>query len=311
MIYLHQHKDFKELLKILENESGIISTLIEKDYWIMHVLYGLKKQGYNFELKGGTSLSKGLKIIDRFSEDIDIRIQPPQHLNINEKSTKTNSILKRKAFYDILANEIKIDGIISVERDIEFDNIHSYMSGGIRLYYDSQTEYIVGLKPGILLEVGFDQVTPNIGVDISSWALDYAQPKLNDLIVNKAYSVKCYDPCYTFVEKLQTIIKKYRQEMESRKLSQNYIRQYYDVYCLLGINQVQDFIGTEAYFDHIKRRFPPVDREFPINKQDALFLPNPEIREAFKKRYYQTSSLYYKGQPDFDDILNRIEFYLH
>jgi predicted nucleotidyltransferase component of viral defense system len=30
-----------------------------------------------FELKGGTSLSMGFQIIDRFSEDIDIRIEPP------------------------------------------------------------------------------------------------------------------------------------------------------------------------------------------------------------------------------------------
>ncbi len=40
----------------------------------MHVLYGLKTLGLDFELKGGTSLSKGFQIIDRFSEDIDIYI---------------------------------------------------------------------------------------------------------------------------------------------------------------------------------------------------------------------------------------------
>jgi predicted nucleotidyltransferase component of viral defense system len=34
--------------------------------------------GLNFELKGGTSLSKGFGLIHRFSEDIDIRIDPPE-----------------------------------------------------------------------------------------------------------------------------------------------------------------------------------------------------------------------------------------
>lgn len=71
--YLHSHPEFPELLRILEEETGILSGLIEKDYWIMHSLYGLKQQGFDFELKGGTSLSKGYKIIERFSEDIDIR----------------------------------------------------------------------------------------------------------------------------------------------------------------------------------------------------------------------------------------------
>ena len=65
--YLHQRKDFLDLLRIIEGETGILAGLIEKDYWIMHVLYGLKKQGFDFELKGGTSLSKGYQIISRFS----------------------------------------------------------------------------------------------------------------------------------------------------------------------------------------------------------------------------------------------------
>jgi len=64
--YLHNQKDFPALLRILGDESGIQATLIEKDYWLMHVLYGLKAQGFNFELKGGTSLSKGFKVIHRF-----------------------------------------------------------------------------------------------------------------------------------------------------------------------------------------------------------------------------------------------------
>ena len=65
--YLHNRTDFPDLIRIIEGETKIVAALIEKDYWIMHVLYGLKLLGYDFELKGGTSLSKAYKIIDRFS----------------------------------------------------------------------------------------------------------------------------------------------------------------------------------------------------------------------------------------------------
>jgi predicted nucleotidyltransferase component of viral defense system len=58
------------LIRIVAEQRGIDPALVEKDYWIMHSLYGLQKLGLTFELKGGTSLSKGFKIIDRFSEDI-------------------------------------------------------------------------------------------------------------------------------------------------------------------------------------------------------------------------------------------------
>ncbi len=67
--YLHNHAQFADLIRIVANEEGIDPALVEKDYWIMHCLYGLQKLGLKFELKGGTSLSKGFKIIDRFSED--------------------------------------------------------------------------------------------------------------------------------------------------------------------------------------------------------------------------------------------------
>jgi hypothetical protein len=42
--YLHDHKDFAALINILADEKKIEPGLIEKDYWIMHVLYGLKKE---------------------------------------------------------------------------------------------------------------------------------------------------------------------------------------------------------------------------------------------------------------------------
>ncbi len=64
--YLHHHKEFTALLNIFADEKKIIPALVEKDYWIMQVLYGLSKQGFKFELKGGTSLSKGYRIIERF-----------------------------------------------------------------------------------------------------------------------------------------------------------------------------------------------------------------------------------------------------
>ena len=80
-IYLHQHADFADLIRVVAGKRRIDPYLAEKDYWIMHCLYGLKLAGYDFQLKGGTSLSKGYGIIHRFSEDIDIHIAPPQGMS--------------------------------------------------------------------------------------------------------------------------------------------------------------------------------------------------------------------------------------
>ncbi len=98
--------------------------LVEKDYWIMHGLWGLQAQGFVFELKGGTSLSKGFGVIHRFSEDIDIRIQPPADLDVKtgRNQDKPAHIASRLAYYDELAKRISIPGIDNVERDTFFDD---------------------------------------------------------------------------------------------------------------------------------------------------------------------------------------------
>jgi len=308
-IYLHQHRDFPNLLRILEQETGLQATLIEKDYWIMHVLYGLKKQGFDFELKGGTSLSKGYGIIDRFSEDIDIHIKPFAALNVEENSAKVKDqhIQSRKDFYDWLAGHIKIEDIAGVERDTAFDDERYYRSGGIRLHYESKTTSIAGIKEGILLEAGFDTVTPNNLVRISSWAFERAlQSGIPNLTDNRAYDITCYHPGYTFVEKLQTIATKFRQEQADGIDRPNYMRQYYDVYCLLARQEVVEFIETPEYQTHKKARFPKQDYEIAIESNEAFLLNSAELRAKFIQRYTDTRALYYKGQPDFNEVLQRI-----
>ena len=306
--YLHNHKDFPALLRIVGQEMGIEPILVEKDYWIMHILYGLNQLNFTFELKGGTSFSKGYKIINRFSEDIDIHITPPAILGINEnpKNNKPRNIEARRQFYDWLADTIKINGIISVVRDKEFDDIPAYRSGGIRLHYTAYTEAKDGIKDGILLEAGFDKVTPNNKVTISSWAFDKAILQEVAIIDNRAIDIACYDAGYTFVEKLQTVATKFRQEQETGVERQNLMRQYYDIYSLLGHDRVQEFIGTEEYNEHKIAHFPKADYDIPISENEAFLLIKPEQRNRFKERYEKTAALYYKGQPDFDVILTEI-----
>lgn len=309
-IYLHQHPQFVDLLTIVAEANGILPTLVEKDYWIMHVLHGLKKQGLKFELKGGTSLSKGYSIIHRFSEDIDIHIHPPAELGVqvNPKKTKEQHVLSRKGFYDWLAANLQINGIEKAERDTAFDDEDAYRSGGIRLLYDSLTEPITGVKSGILLEAGFDTVTPNMECSISSWALDYAlKGEVPGIINNQAIAIACYHPGYTFVEKLQTIATKFRKELEGAAKQLNYMRQYYDIYCLLNHPEVQSFIGKSEYEAHKQKHFPKLDLQVPILENEAFLLSDPEIRADFTKRYEATKNLYYQGQPPFEEVLARIK----
>jgi hypothetical protein len=102
------------------------------------------------------------------------------------------------------------------------------------------------LKDGVLLEAWFDDVAPNEPRDMSSRLYERAKDKV-EIIDNRAKGVPCYDPRYTFVEKLQTISTKFRKQQESGESPIAFMRRYYDVYNLLQRQEVKDFIGTPEY----------------------------------------------------------------
>lgn len=278
----------------------------------MHCLYGLAELDLAFELKGGTSLSKGYKIIHRFSEDIDIRIVPPQELNVKcgKNHTKARHVESRSMFYDWLVNDkIKIHGIIDQMRDHNFDN-DKLTSAGISLKYPASYATLDGLKPGILLEIGFDSTTPNQEVTISSWAYDKAEQVGISMIDNRAKEVKCYDPAYTFVEKLQTISTKFRRQQAENSFPKNFLRHYYDIYCLLGCENVLRFIGSDDYINWKLERFPRADN-LCIAENEAFLLNNDEVRSLYKTEYEATRDLYYDGMVPFEEILSRIQEHIH
>jgi predicted nucleotidyltransferase component of viral defense system len=305
--FLHDLPDFKQLIAAVSDTQGIAPTLIEKDYWIMHCLWGLQAQGYCFELKGGTSLSKGYGVIHRFSEDIDIRIEPPKGSNvkIGRNHDKPAHVESRSNYYAQLATEIDIPGVVSVRRETAFDDEKQLRSAGIRLQYQSTQPVLEGVKDGVLLELGFDDTTPNIPLTISSWAWEVASNSGVKILDNRAKEVRCYAATHTFVEKLQTISTKYRRLGESKIFPTNFLRHYYDVYCLLSMEEVQSFMREPAYQVRKIQRFRSGD-EIVIARNPAFVLERPNERELFAQEFKKTKALYYQGQPDFDDIFKRI-----
>jgi hypothetical protein len=195
-----------------------------------------------------------------------------------------------------------------VERDTFFDD-EKMRSAGIRLVYSPRAATVTGLKDGILLELGFDDTAPNRPVTISSWALDFAMSRGVEVFDNRAADVPCYAPTHTFVEKLQTISTKYRRLAEAQKFPGNFLRHYYDVYCLLDLPEVQAFMQEQAYQDRKVQRFRSGD-ELVIAKNPAFTLNDSEQRDLFDREYKKSSALYYQGQPDFDQLLARIGVHL-
>lgn len=315
-VFLHEHEDFQDLIEITTSAQNIIDpALVEKDYWLMHVLWALQQRNLHFELKGGTSLSKGYGCIHRFSEDVDIRIEPDEkscgfRVYWGKNHTEKKHRDSRARYFDWITNVLngKIHGISDIKRDHAFDDeTGKYRNGGIRLYYDSFYS-APGLKEGILLEAGFDRTAPNQPRLITSWAYEQAINSPNiSVIDNRAKDVPCYEPRYTFVEKLQAIIRKfrlYREGKQGSSLPANFIRHYYDLYQLIDRPEVQAFIGTPDYENFKKERFGSDDTK--ISNSDALKLGDAADLALFENEYNRSASLYFKGRPTLMEILERV-----
>ena len=226
----------------------------------------------------------------------------------HKNQTSAAQIKSRKDFYDWLATTIKIDGITKVARDTVYDN-PDYFSAGIRLSYKGVNKLPAGLSEGVLLELGFDDVAPNEPKDISSWLYDYAIAKKADVIDNRAKGVACYDPRYTFVEKLQTVSTKYRLQQEKSTSPRDFMRHYYDIYELLQRPDVQAFIGTDEYETHKIKRFRRADNQN-IAQNQAFILSDPATHKLYKQAYKESSALYHGDKPTFTQILEKIGIWI-
>ena len=77
---LFEHPDFEQaVIRAAEHfrPRGLREAIIEKDYFVTEALRIIEQAaGSKVIFKGGTSLSKGWNLIQRFSEDIDIFLDP-------------------------------------------------------------------------------------------------------------------------------------------------------------------------------------------------------------------------------------------
>ena len=72
---LHEDKKlFIDAVKEVADSTGLSYAIVEKDYYVTLLLGEIAKRNPSILFKGGTSLSKCYKIIDRFSEDIDLNL---------------------------------------------------------------------------------------------------------------------------------------------------------------------------------------------------------------------------------------------
>lgn len=307
-------KLFKQTLRAASQHLDIKLEFVEKDYWITLVLNRLSKSKYVNEsvFKGGTSLSKGYNLIDRFSEDVDIAI-------INDKGKTGNEIktiirtIEKEITPDL--NELQVEGVTSK---------------GSR-FRKSVFEYIPTEKDNfnnkLIVEINsFANPYPFQRLTIQSMVFDFLMQTSNEKYIEQfnlqSFEVNVLSKEQTLLEKMVSLIRFSYKENTIESISEK-IRHFYDLYYLMKNPECIEFVASDSF----KKQFDTIlqhDRtmfEEPIGWQTKTILESPLVNDFTKvwqqlKEKYQTelSALAYRPIPDendvtkcFEELIKRIE----
>ncbi|HWN74076.1 MAG TPA: nucleotidyl transferase AbiEii/AbiGii toxin family protein [Solirubrobacterales bacterium] len=310
---LSEHPDFAAFLTAAAADSGLPETFVEKDYWITEILRTIATTlGERAIFKGGTSLSKGWNLLDRFSEDIDLFVDP----DAEPPLASTRAIDRTMK---------KLNGEVSAIDGLEFVPAESQTTGGRgrtdTFRYHSHFPLLEGFPPTVRLEPGIQSgKQPTARVKISSIVgeLLIARGAAGELDLEgiEPFEMDLLHFRRTFVEKLFAIHGKVeRLKQEGVSLGRD-VRHYADLYVLAGRPEVIEMLESDEYeairldYDEKSRTYFPNSYRPPpglrFTSSDALFPPD-ELRARIEPGYEEECQrLFFRPHPSFGKVLERL-----
>jgi predicted nucleotidyltransferase component of viral defense system len=278
---LFEHPDFEQaVLQAAEHfrERNLRPAIIEKDYYVTEALRVIANtSGDKVIFKGGTSLVKGWNLIQRFSEDIDIFLDP----------TAFQPPLGKRGMDRELK---KVSDAIGRHPALTFEKSESKTIGGFgRNDRFSYTQRFGG--PGevanrVLVEAGAASGRePSEVVQLRSYVGQFLNETGRSFAAEDegSFTFRLLHFRRTFVEKMFAIHSKVELLKRTNQPLGSYARHYYDLFQLSQHTEVHAMLRSEEYatiktdYDHISKTHFPKSYFFPEDMSfahsDALFPP--------------------------------------
>ncbi len=236
---LHQDKtQFSDAIRVTSEYLGILPIYVEKDYWITHILQQLSRSSHagNVVWKGGTSLSKGYGLIDRFSSDIDIAVLA-EGMNGNQIKTLISRVNKEMA-----------EGI--PEREVTGETRKGSRYRKTYHYYDSTlsptSKGMNLLGNYVIIEINsFANPYPYLRRTINSFIGQYlianGLEHLADQYDMHPFEVNVLDMRRTLCEKTVSLLRYSFVQPPVDGLRKK-IRHFYDLHFLLNTNECKEYL---------------------------------------------------------------------
>lgn len=309
MILHHNKERFEGAILATAAHFNIATIYVEKDYWVTYVLKKLSGSKYKDQaiFKGGTSLSKALKIIRRFSEDVDVAV-----VTRGMSGNQVKNLI-RNIEQDITTGltEEEVPGITS--KGSKFRKT-VYQYGRV-----IKGEDFGQANDKLLIEINaFANPYPFKAVKVQSLIAEYLVNNNMDLIKQlelESFEVNVLGLERTLAEKVLALVRASYNVDPIKELG-NKIRHVYDIHMILQSEEFKKYIFLEDFFKRIEEtqkddasnnEFKGEWNELPLSK--ALLFA--ELAATWKKLEHvyngDFKKLVYGKLPKASEIKNTLE----
>lgn len=312
-------QEINDVVTYCASIKNIAEAIIEKDLWncyFLDFLFNRSKYKDYFVFKGGTSLSKGFNLIDRYSEDLDVVLDSSiLGIDLDKKLDELKTRNQQNNFVELIENEsidfiknniipeIKEKCEMEIGKELKINLVKNDLAFYIEYPHTSGYTYI---SPVIKIEMSsLSQLVPSEERIITAY--------INDVVASEykySFYVKCLRPERTFWEKV-LILHQESNRVEGQ-LKDRYSRHYYDVYKIYKSGLWDEIINKKYLLDEV--------RKFTItfyNRKWAKFneavpghfklIPESKYLELLKDDYIKMREMIFSNCPSFETIIKTLE----
>jgi len=310
----------KSILTTVSDSTGLLQNAVEKDFWVSMILKAIFNLpvGQSLVFRGGTSLSKGWHLIERFSEDIDLAIDRAffgfgENLGRSQRG-KLRRISKKYiegTFADSLNQSLSGMGLtgyysMRVPETIESD------SDPVVLYIDYQSvleDRNPYIPPTVKIEISCRSIMePFDNIAMRSLIAD-AYP--DEVFSESPFLVRTVLPGRIFIEKIFLLHEEFNRPGGCSRIAR-ISRHFYDIEKMMDQPFAIEAMNNESLYmstvNHRKIFTAWSGLDYNLHNPATInFVPpkyvEDEIREDYEKM--QDAFIYGKSLP-FDQLMERI-----
>lgn len=256
---------FETSITVTSQEYGIPEIYIEKDYWVtlaLKTIFESDCRHYSV-FKGGTALSKCYKVIERFSDDIDLVVLREEGESGNSLTRKIKSI---SAVVNAVLPEVEKEGVTSKSGRLR-KTAHDYPKvfrgdfGQVRDFIVVEASMLGNFEPYQEMEISSFIYEMMVARD---------QQQLAEEQEMLPFGVQVLDIRRTICEKIMSLVR-FSYESDPMDSLKNKIRHTYDIHQLLKIPEIHTFFESDE-FDRMLLKVGSDDVDSFRNNND--WLPN-------------------------------------